>query len=755
MELARATPSISSGFDVTNQEDFNDAPLPSGPSPIARILGIVRKRKWTLTVTIAVVLALGLLITLLMTPKYTASATIEIQRETRNFTNVAGAETEKNDSNVDQEFYQTQYGLLKSRSLADRVAQELNLPDNADFLTKFGARRTRNWFVDGKLVPNASTRAERAREAGDILLKELKVIPERESRLVSIAFTSPDAAFSKRVVDSWGTNFISNTLERRYEMTSYARKFLEDRLSQLRRRIDETERKVVDYASQEGIISVPDTASGDGTASSRGDRLLVGDDLATLNRELSRATADRIQAESRLGAQGGNVAEALQDQGVSQIRSRRAELAADYAKLIKTFTPSYPPALALSAQIAQLDKSIANEESRVRTTLRQTYLASIKRESDLVARVTKLKTGYLDLLRRSIKYNIYQRDADTNRQLYDALLQRYKEIGVAGGVGVNNIAIVDPAELPHKPSSPKLALNMAIALLAGLLLGAGIVFVLEQIDEGVSDPAEVPAALEMPLLGTVPKTEDDNVANVLNDPKEPITEAYFSLQTNLSFTTENGFPRVLAVISSKPAEGKSLTSYALALSLARSSRNVLLIDADMRSPSVHQLLDLRNVGGVSNYLTGQNGWQELIRATNTKSLSVMTAGPQPPNAAELLSTNRLDTMLAELSLHFDSIVLDSPPVMGIADAPLIGSKVDCVLFVIEAHATKKSVARVAVSRLRAAKARVVGAVLTKFDLKRAHYGYGYDYGYGYGYGYGEKDRPASEVYATVDGNAKR
>lgn len=734
MELARGSSPTSGLPAAIGHESYFDAPMDSGPSPIARIWGIIRKRKWVLVAAIAIALVVGMLTTLLMTPEYTASATIEIQRETRNFTNVAGAETEKNDSTVDQEFYQTQYGLLRSRSLADRVAQQLNLSDNADFITKFGSRRTRKWFVDGKLVPNASTRAERAREAGDILLKELKVVPERDSRLVTIAFTSPDAAFSKRVVDAWSANFIKITLERRYEMTSYARKFLEDRLSQLRNRIDETERKVVDYASKEGIINVPDSASGDGTTASRGERLLVGDDLATLNRELSRATADRIQAESRLGAQGGNVTESLQDQGVSQIRSQRAELAAEYAKLVKTFTPSYPPAQALNNQIAQLDKSIASEESRVRSTLRQTYLASIKRENDLLARVAQLKTGYLDLQRRAIKYNIYQRDADTNRQLYDALLQRYKEIGVAGGVGVNNISIVDPAEQPHKPSSPKLLVNMAIALLAGLLVGAGIVFVLEQIDEGVSDPAEVAANLDIPLLGTVPKTEDENVSQVLIDPKEPISEAYFSLQTNLSFTTDHGFPKTIAIISSKPAEGKSLTAFALAMSLSRSGRNVLLIDGDMRSPSVHQLLQIRNRTGLSNYLAGEENLDELISATKISGLSVMTAGPQPPNAAEMLSTGRLDKLLAELKLRFDNVVIDSPPVMGIADAPLIGSKVEGVLFVIEAHATKKSVARVAVSRLLAARVRVIGAVLTKFDLKRAHYGYGYDYGYGYGYG---------------------
>ncbi|MEI9928774.1 MAG: GNVR domain-containing protein [Sphingomonas sp.] len=175
----------------------------------------------------------------------------------------------------------------------------------------------------------------------------------------------------------------------------------------------------------------------------------------------------------------------------------------------------------------------------------------------------------LDLRRRSIQYNIFQRDVDTNRQLYDALLQRYKEIGVAGGVGVNNISVVDPAELPNRPSSPKLVLNLLLGLLAGIALGAAIAFLLEQIDEGIGDPAEVQESLDAPLLCTIPKSLGGDPVAALEDPKEALSEAYFSLQTNLAFATDHGFPHTLAVTSSRPAEGKSVTAFAIAKTLAR------------------------------------------------------------------------------------------------------------------------------------------------------------------------------------------
>ena len=700
---------------------------------IVQVIGVVRKRKWLLLGIIAASLLLGLLATLLATPRYTASSTIEIQREERNFTNVEGAEANQNAA-IDQEFYQTQYGLLQSRTLADRVAQDLRLVDDGKFFRQMGSEYASRWFEEDRPIANGSTREQRIREAGDLLIEAIRIRPERLSRLVEISFTSPDAAFSKRVVDAWGAHFIRITLERRFETTAYARKFLETRLAQLRERIDQSERQLVGYASREGIVTVPSTdSSGQVTSGSTAERPLLAEDLATLNRELTKATADRVLAESRLKGAGGTVTEALQNQGISDIRSSRAALQAQYAKLLQQFEPDYPPAQALQSQIRQLDRSIAAEEARVGRTLRETYRAARQREEQLGRQVAQLKSDVLDLRRRSIQYNIFQRDTDTNRQLYDALLQRYKEIGVAGGVGVNNISIVDVAELPRKPSSPRLLVNMLLALVAGILVGGAAVFLLEQIDEGIADPGEVTQTLGEPLLGTIPKVSETDPVGVLNDPKSSLSEAYFSLQTNLAFATNHGLPYSIAVISSRPAEGKSLTALALAKSMQRGGRKVLLIDADMRSPSVHHLIGIDGARGLSNYLAGEDEITGLIQV-GANGLQAMAAGPQPPSAAELLASDRLDKLLKALRQLYDCVVIDSPPVLGLADAPLVGSKVEGCMFVAEAHATKKSVVRVALSRLRAAHANVFGVVLSKFDPKRAHYDYGYNYGYDYEYG---------------------
>lgn len=699
---------------------------------LAQVLAVAKKRKWLLIGSVVGALLIGLVITLLTTPQYTSTTIIEIQRETRNFTNVDGVDS-RTTSTVDPEFYETQAGLLRSVALANSVATENRLQDNPRFFEMFGSRKAKKWFDNGRLMQGASTREERLREASDILLDHLKVSIQRLSRLATISFISPDAAFSRKIADAWGTHFVQATLDRRYAATAYARKFLEGRLVQLRTRIDQAERQLVDYAARQGIVNLPSEAQTAPGSSATPERSLIAEDLIALNRERATAIAERIGAQSRLGAQGGDVEEALTNTGISQMRARRAELSSQYADTLQRFAPAYPPALALKAQIATLDQSIEREEGRVRATLQRTFDAARLREVALSTQVDRLKTNLFDLRRRSTQYNILMRDVDTNRQLYDALLQRYKEIGVAGGVGVNNIAVVDPADLTDRPSSPKLLLNLAFALLGGIVAGVGLAFALEQLEDSLSDPAEVIELLGIALIGVVPKVSEEPLPALL-DTKSAISEAYFSVQTSLALTTSHGFPRTLVVTSSRPNEGKSLTSVGLAKSLSVLGRKVLLIDGDMRSPSIHHMLDRRSAPGLSNLLSGATALAGAIQDTQLPNLSMIAAGPQPPSAAELLSGDRLETVLSTLLETFDHIIIDAPPVMGFADAPLIANQVEGVCFVIEAHGTNKSSARTAISRLRSADTTIFGAIVTKFDSRRAFSGYGYDYGYGYGYG---------------------
>jgi capsular exopolysaccharide synthesis family protein len=694
----------------------------------------MRRRMWILGAILAA-MTIGVIVTLLMTPQYTAVTRIDIQRQGDNIVRIQGVESETGAAEV--EFYQTQYGLLQGRYLAEHVARELRLGEDPAFFEIFDQPElVEEQFANGRPIrTDRESRETRNAIAAKLLLQNVEIEPQRLSRLVDVQFTSPDPALSARVANQWTTSFVETTLQRRYEATSYAREFLERRLEQIRTRLEDSERQLVAYASQQRIVNLPsNVASATGSGA---DRPLLVDNLAQLNSELSSAIADRVRAESRLRTAGGSTAEVLQNSTVNQLRTSLAQVQADYARLLTQFEPEYPQVRAIAAQIARLEQALRTEEGRAGGSVAATYREAVQRERTLSDRVEDLQSSLLDLRRRSIQYNIYQRDVDTNRGLYDSLLQRYKEIGVAGGVGINNVSVVDTAEVPPAPSSPIIWLNLGVALVFGTLLGCGLALIFEQLDETISDPNDVPKILGVPLLGTVPQLpRDEDPVEAAQDPKSPLVEAYLSIQTNLEFATEHGVPYTIAVTSSRPAEGKSTTAFTLAKLLARAGRKVVLIDGDMRSPSVHGLLDLPNQYGLSNYLAGGSQVDQLLQAGDSQGLAVITAGPKPPNAAELLAGSGLARLLVELRRRFDHVVIDAPPVMGLADAPIIAGQVEGVLFAVQANGTSINLMKAAMLRLEAAHAPVMGAVLTKFAEKNSYFGYGY------GYDYGAEEKPA-------------
>lgn len=690
--------------------------------------------RWRLVIlgSIAVCFLIGLIITLLMTPQYTATATLEISRESNKIVDIQGVERDA--SIADQEFYQTQYGLLRSNALAVRVAQQLGLPENKQFFDSFGVKQSSDAFKRVNNVYPAAGHKARERAAAEALLKRIVIAPTRLSRLVDVRFTAPDAQLASRITNAWTANFIRSTLERRYQATSYARKFLESRLDQLRNKLEQSERQLVAYATSQQIINLP-VSGGQANDGKVAERSVVADDLVAMNLARASATADRIQAEARYRQAGGNAsAESLRNDAITGLRQKRAELAADYERLLTQFQPQYPAAAALQSQIKQLDRSIAQEEARVSRSIADAYREAVSREAGLNSQVASLKGNLLDLRRRSIQYNIFQREVDTSRQLYEGLLQRYKEIGVTGGVGVNNVSIVDDADVPEKPSSPRLLINLFASIVAGILVGILLAFILEQVEDAIADPAQVEQLIGLPLLGTVPKLEGVLPSEAALDRKSDLVDAYLAVMTNLQFATEHGTPRTLAVTSSRPAEGKTTTALLLATVLARAGRKVLLIDGDMRSPTLHLLVHTTGKVGLSNYLAGSDAIESLLIRETGFGFVGMAAGPLPPNAAELLTGDRLSQLLTEVLREFDHVVIDCPPVMGLADAPLIGGKVEAVVYAIEAHGVRASMVRAALSRLHSANVRIAGGVLTKFEARKAHYGYGYEYGYGYGYG---------------------
>ncbi|WP_337658938.1 GumC family protein [Sphingorhabdus sp. Alg231-15] len=697
----------------------------------------VLRHKIAIAAILAVCLAFGIIVTLLMTPYYTSISRIEISREQDKVTNVEGVNSSDNASqNI--EFYQTQYSLLEARSLAERVVRARNLASKDTFFQTFNIDPSNSGlFSENSSTQSAAQRNERLKLAVELLQEHISVSPIHGSSLVDISFQSPNPALSAEIANAWVEQFIASNLDRRFSSTAEARKFLEEQLAQLKQRLEDSERNLSVYADNKEIITLSSQQTPDGKTVSQ--KTLASANLEALNEALAQATADRILAESEARQRAGDK-NALANTSLNNLRQERAKVQAEYAKLLVQFEPEYPAAQALVSQISALDRSIAAEEARSRAGTSARYAEAFETERKLRKQVNQLKGQFSSERRDSIQYNIFQREVDTNRQLYDGLLQRYKEIGVAG-VGTNNISVVDLAEPGEKPSSPKLLLNIILALLSGIGLAAAYVFVMEQIDQTVKDPSDLKSKLGIAPLGSIPNFDKEDILESLTDKKSMVWEAYLSLRTSLAFLTDHGVPRSFLLTSTRPNEGKSTSALALAAVLASTDKRILLIDGDMRNPSLHQMLGTENSLGLSNYLSGSDDLTKLIHKESSYGFDAMSAGPIPPNAAELLSSSRMQELLSKLAENYDTVIVDAPPVLGLADIPLLAASVEGVIYTIEAGGVRIRGIQSAIERVRSSHAHIFGGILTK--IPQQHSGYGY--GYAYQYSYGDKDKATADL----------
>jgi uncharacterized protein involved in exopolysaccharide biosynthesis len=621
--------------EVSPGQDVDYWYVPTEPEPVATertinlhdYWAILLKRKWLILASVVSMLALGIGVTVLTTPIYTATATLQIDREAARV--IVGQDVQPQEQfTAGEEFFQTQYGLLRSRSLAQRVAESLGLARDERFLKNMG------------VAPLSTDPQRRLEQVVAVLQANLDVTPVRGSRLAMIGFGSPSPELSAIVVNAFAENFISSNLERRFESSSYARDFLEQRLAQVKGRLEASERQLVAYARAQQIIDLGQGANGTDAGANQS---LQQADLAALNAALASARSARIAAEQRWrqtqGTRDFGATEVLTSPTLQQLNQSRARLMAEYQEKLRIYKPEFPAMQQLQAQIDETERQLQAETANIkglvgqnsRVAARSAYEIALNEERALQGRVNQLKSAVLDLRGRSIQYNILQREVDTNRQLYDGLLQRYKEVGVAGGVTSNNLSIVDRAQPPRVPSKPRPVLNAAIAIVLGLGLGVVLAFLLEALDQAIRRPADVEGKLGLPLLGTIPKLEKGvTPREAIGDIRSPYSEAYYSLTTALQFSTKSGLPTTLLVTSSRASEGKSSTAFAIAQNFARIGKRTLIIDADLRNPSLHKGLGVENDTGLSSLLVGGSRCWTASRPRAWRGSVRSRAGPSRP-----------------------------------------------------------------------------------------------------------------------------
>ena len=686
----------------------------------------IYRSRFAVIAIFVVVFSLAIVATLLIQPRYRATATVEIRSETQK---VLGTEDRDEttaspaDANL---FLDTQLDIVRSRSTASAVAQSLGLYNNDGFLEAMSVAP--DGIRGGVLNPEEARR----KLVVEVLLDNLKVSFSNETRIAEIKFSSPDPRWAQRVANSYADNYIRLNLARRFDASSYSLDFLRDQIREAQQRLSDSEREAIGYARREQLIDASNAATGTTDA---GPQSLTTASLVGLNQALSEVTAKRIAAEQRWNVARDapllTIPEVVANPTVQQLQQQRALSQSQYEQELQTRQADYPTVRQLSARTAELRKQIATLAENVRLTIRKEFDAARAQEDGLRRNIAQLKVTTLDEQGRSIQLSILRREASTNRQQLDALLRRFNELNAQSGVQLNNLSVIDRAEVPTGSYWPSVPLNIALALVLSIVLTAIWILGRENLFEMVRTPEDVSSRLRMPMLGAIPVAED--VIAAMGDPKSDVSEALNSIRTSISLST-SGMPKSLMVTSTQAGEGKSTACYGLAQGLAKLGRSVVILDADLRRPNIHHLFGLKNVLGVSNILSGSSGIEQCIHREVAPHVDVIVAGPIPPDATELLGAGRLQSLIVDLAAQYDHVLVDSAPVLGLADAPLVASSVEGIVYVVEAARNSVRSVQNAAARLQQSSAPLLGVVLSRFDPSKAGYNYEYRYAYEYSYG---------------------
>lgn len=715
-----------------------------------RLFLYVLKYRWLLVSLAAVGMACALAVTMMMTPGYRASAQLEVMVPSAK----VFQDIEVLSESADIRAFQTASEKLRSRAIAERVVSHLRLDERADFLFPQPGFSPLNMFARAFGGSGGSddmadyTPEERARIAVERLQRNLTIGLIPNTSLLSITYTDQNPKYAYEIANQVAQSFIDQRVDQASDMSAQARSFIQEQVVQAKARLQQSEEALVDYAKKAGL-----TITGD-------DSSLIAASLIKINEALASAVQENLSY-GRLvqqidSGQGASLEPVLRSEGLEKLRGRLAELNAEYQQKRGLFKPGFPEMQQLRSQIGELENQFNLGVRAITDSIRLKYHETQAKIVDLQRKLTELEAEQSRYQDKNIQYTILKREVDSNRSQYDSLIAKLNEISVGSELKNENAAITDLAVEPRRPYSPRLVLNLAIGLLLSLVGGAVAIYVLELLNNTFATPDQVEKELQLPLLGIVPAVDDAGIARAIADPQSGLSEAYRSLRTSLQFSGEQGAPRTLAVTSSEPSEGKSTTIVKLAEDFAALGARVMVIDADMRRPMLHRVFKVDNAVGLSNVLTStiRRGDLPMLVKPIKPNLNLITAGTIPPNPADLLSSSKMALMLQKIGRSYDLVLIDSPPIIGLSDALLLGRISEATLLIVSSDQVTRKAAVSALKRMRTAGANIVGAAFTKFSVNRFDYGDEYSYlNYDY-YQYG-RDMPKLEDKDQASGASSK
>jgi capsular exopolysaccharide synthesis family protein len=714
---------------------------------------VIRKRRWTVLTAFTILFAVVLVETLKQKPVYRAKALLEIDKENPSL--VTPQELFQLDEVTDT-YLETEYKVLSSDDLAERVINQLRLDQVAEFRPQ---KRFWPWTVN-KGPAAQSLPAEVGVTGGDPSIREsvlagfenrLDIKPFRRSRAVEISFTSQDPILAASVVNKLTSNYIDKNLEARWDATQKASEWLSQQMLDLKAKLEKSQDELQKYAADNDLLFL-ETDKGNSEN-------VVNQSLRELQEELTKTQAARYEKESLhrlvLSSDYGSLPGVFDNKLLQDLSVRLAELQRERAQLAATFTEDYPKVQQVQSQIVEIQSALERERQRAAQRISNDYFAAVRRES-LVQRAFADKQKQANLIaEKSVQYGILSREVETNKSIYDGLLQRLKEAGVSAGLKASNIRIVDPAMPPFKPVSPKIPLNLGLAAILGLGLGVSAAFIQEHLDQTIENADDVDRYLQLPGLAFIPSLQSLNGHSVTshtlmdggltlgltstpNLPNETwahslprtdlssrkngdLSEAFRGLRTSVVLSSGGRSASSILVTSAQSGEGKTTISVNLAISLAQLGRRVLLIDADMRRPTLQKYFP-QSGSQLGSYLAGEGAWQDMTYQTAVRGLFVLLCGPLPVNPAELLSSDRMRALLHEAATEYNFVILDSPPLLNVADA------LDTTILVVKGGDTPRQVVQYAESQARAAGANLMGVVLNNLNFHSngdSYYAYGY------------------------------